>query len=619
VTTPASDEDLETLLVFLKSNRNFDFTGYKRASLQRRIDKRMQDVGVASYPEYVKSLEADPGEFARLFDTVLINVTAFFRDDVPWQVLGETIIPDLIARKPAASPLRVWSAGCASGEEAYTLAMVFAEALGETLFRERVKIYATDVDEQALTAARQAVYSEKAVAGVPEELRARYFEAADEGFAFRKDLRRSVIFGRNDLVSDAPISHIDLLVCRNTLMYFNAQTQEKILNRFHFALNDEGVLFLGRAETLLTHSSLFTPIDAQRRLFMRATRPVYNDRRAGWPTLVGENGARGLPPVQSRLREAAFDAAGVAQLIFDRNGFLNFATERARALFGIAPADVGRPLQDLQLSYRPVELRSSIEQAYNDHTTVHVRDVPWHVGEERWFDISVTPLSIPGGPLAGVSVTFSDVTQSKRLQREIERSNHLLEVSYEELQSTHEEMETTNEELQSTIEELETTNEELQSTNEELETMNEELQATNEELHTVNTESQRRSDELNQLNAFLESVFASLRGAVVVVDPEMKVLVWSVRAEDLWGLRSSEVEGANFLNLDVGLPVEKLRPAMKATLTDPGGMEEITLDARNRRGKDIRCRVSCTQLRAPGEGFPRGIILQMEELPPAGK
>jgi two-component system CheB/CheR fusion protein len=176
-------------------------------------------------------------------------------------------------------------------------------------------------------------------------------------------------------------------------------------------------------------------------------------------------------------------------------------------------------------------------------------------------------------------------------------------------------METTNEELQSTIEELETTNEELQSTNEELETMNEELQATNEELHTVNNESERRSDEMNQLNAFLESVFASLRGAVVVIDPEMKVLVWNPRAEDLWGLRSSEVEGAHFFNLEIGLPIDQLRPVIRATISDNAPMESVTVDARNRRGKEIRCRVSCTQLRAPEEAFARGVILQMEEVP----
>ncbi|MFL5560231.1 MAG: CheR family methyltransferase, partial [Gemmatimonadaceae bacterium] len=157
-TADAPDEALESLLEFLKKHRNFDFTGYKRASLQRRIDRRMQDIGTTSYAEYMRQLEDRPEEFASLFDTVLINVTAFFRDDAPWKALTETVIPDLIARRTPESPIRVWSAGCATGEEAYTLAMVLAEVLGEAKFRERVKIYATDVDEAALTHARHAVY-----------------------------------------------------------------------------------------------------------------------------------------------------------------------------------------------------------------------------------------------------------------------------------------------------------------------------------------------------------------------------------------------------------------------------------------------------------------------------
>jgi two-component system, chemotaxis family, CheB/CheR fusion protein len=415
VASPAPHEDLESLLEFLKANRNFDFTGYKRASLQRRIDKRMQEAGIAGYDAYLKHLEDTPEEFARLFDTVLINVTSFFRDDAPWKILSDTIIPEILARKPEDSPIRAWSAGCATGEEAYTLAMVLAEVLGEKQFRERVKIYATDVDEEALTQARHASYSLKSVESIPEELRAKYFEPVDGQYCVRKEFRRSVIFGRNDLILDAPISRTDLLVCRNTLMYFNAETQEKILNRFHFSLNDEGVLLLGRAETLLTHSSLFVPLDLQRRLFVRSPRPVYTDRR-----LVRQ--PAGLDPAlrptsQPRLRDVAFDLAPIAQIIIDRNGFMVLATERARALFGIVPADLGRPLQDLEISYRPVELRSCIDRSYNEQGTIHVRDVAWHVGEERWFDVAISPLGTHPGAIVGASVTFTDITNAKRLQR----------------------------------------------------------------------------------------------------------------------------------------------------------------------------------------------------------
>src|SRR4051812_4754437 len=217
----------------------------------------MQAVGAKTYAEFAQLLEQNAAEFDHLCNTVLINVTAFFRDGVPWEALSNMIVPRILEAKAPEEPIRVWSAGCASGEEAYTLAIVLAEALGTDAFRSRVKIYATDVDEQALTFARHATYDAKQLEGVPPSLVEKYFERQDGRYVFRKDLRRLVIFGRNDLVQDAPISRIDLLVCRNTLMYFNAATQAKILARFHFALSDAGYLFLGRAETLLAHSESF--------------------------------------------------------------------------------------------------------------------------------------------------------------------------------------------------------------------------------------------------------------------------------------------------------------------------------------------------------------------------
>jgi two-component system CheB/CheR fusion protein len=264
------DEEFEALLRYLKESRGFDFTGYKRASLMRRVDRRMGVVGVHSYPDYIDRLQVNPDEFAALFNTILINVTRFFRDQEAWDFLQAKVVPTLLAGREPDEQIRVWSAGCASGEEAYSLAMMFAEALGIEQFRQRVKIYATDVDEDALTTARQAAYTERDVQGVPPDLLTRYFEPLGDRQLFRKDLRRSVIFGRNDLVQDAPISRIDLLACRNTLMYYNAETQARILRRFHFALTPNGMLFLGKAEMLLTHGRLFEPIELKRRIFRKA-------------------------------------------------------------------------------------------------------------------------------------------------------------------------------------------------------------------------------------------------------------------------------------------------------------------------------------------------------------
>ena len=197
----------------------------------------MEAVGVESHLAYVDYLEVHPDEFAFLFNTILINVTGFFRDPPSWDFLAADIVPRLLETS-SDGPIRVWCAGCASGEEAYSTAMILAEALGEQAYLDRVKIYATDIDEEALNEARHASYSAKAVEPVAPDLFERYFERNAQRYVFRTDLRRTVIFGRNDLVQDAPISRIDLLTCRNTLMYFNAETQSQILNRLHFALNN---------------------------------------------------------------------------------------------------------------------------------------------------------------------------------------------------------------------------------------------------------------------------------------------------------------------------------------------------------------------------------------------
>ena len=259
---------LETLLAFVKDTRGFDFTGYKRSSVERRVSKRMAEVEAQTYDDYVDYLELHAEEFAELFNTILINVTSFYRDAAPWEYITNEVIPSLADRAPG-TPLRVWCAGCASGEEAYTLAMCFARVVGTDALRERVKIYATDVDEAALDQARQGAYPPRQLEPVPSEDLERFFERTGQRYVFRKDLRRSVIFGRNDLVHDAPISRIDLLVCRNTLMYFTAETQARILRRFHFALDPQGYLMLGRSELLLTHPDLFSPLEIKQRVFRK--------------------------------------------------------------------------------------------------------------------------------------------------------------------------------------------------------------------------------------------------------------------------------------------------------------------------------------------------------------
>ncbi|MBW8907309.1 MAG: PAS domain-containing protein [Betaproteobacteria bacterium] len=608
-----NDPHFVALLEFLQVERGFDFSGYKRPSLMRRVRKRMQLVGMEQFDRYIEYLEVHPEEFVQLFNTILINVTSFFRDEAPWDFLAKEVLPQILGAKGAHEQVRIWSAGCASGQEAYSLAIAFTEALGPDAFRERVKIYGTDADEEALNVARLASYGAKDVETMPPELLKRYFEAQGNRFVFRPDLRRSIIFGRHDIVQDAPISRLDLLVCRNTLMYFNAETQQKILQRFHFALNGggKGYLFLGRAEMLLGHSALFTPVNLKCRIFAKVAQPGAPRVR---PPLADNGNGTDLMR-NDRLRELAHEESPVARIIVDGNGTLVMANQRARVTFSINPKDVGRPLQDLEISYRPAELRSPIEQAYAERRSITLTSVErrFQDGERQYFDIIVAPLFDESQAPIGVGITFLDVSPYSRLSEELQRSREEIQTANEELQSSNEELETTNEELQSSNEELETTNEELQSTNEELETMNEELQSTNEELQTVNEELRQRTEEMNHLNAFLESVLTGMRAAAVVVNQNLNVLVWNRRAEDLWGLRVDEVQGRSLLNLDIGLPVGQLRDILRPSISGEKDHQEVVVDAVNRRGKSIKCRITCTPLVSASK-HRDGAILLMEEV-----
>jgi two-component system, chemotaxis family, CheB/CheR fusion protein len=597
MTSAERDPKFENLLTYLRQSRGFDFTGYKRSTLMRRVCKRLQLLTIENFEEYLDYLEVYPEEFNYLFNTILINVTAFFRDSSAWEYLAEEILPNLIKNKKTSDQIRIWSAGCASGEEAYTLAMLMAEILGVEEFRQRVKIYATDVDEDALNQARQAIYSAKDVQAVSDELRQKYFEIIGNRYVFRQDLRRSVIFGRHDLLQDAPISRLDLLVSRNTLMYFNSETQGRILARFHFALNDHGYLFLGKAEMLLMHSSLFTPIDLKNRIFNRVSSVNIRDRLLVMANSVDDESSSRLSR-HLRLRDMGFDTSPIAQVVIDINGSLVMVNEQARALFALSPKDLTRPFQDLELSYRPVELRSLIERAYNERRPIILTNVERYLSntETQYLDVRITPLQETDTSFLGISISFHDVTRYIKLQDALQRSQQELETTNEELQSTNEELETTNEELQSTNEELETTNEELQSTNEELETMNEELQSTNEELQTINNELSQRTTELNRTNIFLISILRSLQTGIVVIDGSFNISIWNYMLEDLWGLRTDEVLGKSLSSLDIGLPLEQLRSPIRDSISGKKQFQEMILDATNRRGRQIKCYLAITPL-----------------------
>jgi len=592
-----SDPGFEALLEFLERSRGFDFTGYKRASLERRFRRRMELVDCTSFGDYLDFLEVHPDEFEKLFNTLLINVTGFFRDDDAWAVMREQVLPELLARRDDDEPIRVWSAGCASGQEAYSIAMALADLLGPEQYRERVKIYGTDIDEEALSYARAAVYTSKELEDVPDGLRDTYFDRADTRYAFRTDLRRTVIFGRNNLLQDAPISRLDLLLCRNALMYFTAEAQARILRNFHFALAPEGTLMLGKSEMMLSHREAFRPLDLTQRIFRKEGRTPPPQSRIA--RLAG--GDQLDLPLSEDERDAALEISADPQVIVSRSGLATFANLTARTLFGISIDQLGRPFSELELSYQPAELRAPVEEALRERRRVDVGEVSHtpEMGEERRLDISVVPLLSSGGTPLGALIRFEDVTRSSTLQKELEGHRRDLELAYAELQST--------------IDELETTNEELRSANEELQTTNEELQSTNEELETIDDELRDRTRELNQVNEFLETILTSLGLAVAVIDRDQRIQIWNQRAEDLWGLRRDEAVDHHLLSLDIGLPTEQLVPALLSAL-GRGERQDVELEAVNRRGRAIVCQTTVMPLvAADGDGEPdvRGAIVLM--------
>lgn len=318
---------------------------------------------------------------------------------------------------------------------------------------------------------------------------------------------------------------------------------------------------------------------------------------------------------QLRYLKMAIDTFTQAQIVVDFNSKLVLLNAQASSLFNLSPRDIGRPFQDLKLSYRPVELRSYIEQVYTENSSLEVTGVTHRLADESvcYFDVKIVPLKGNNNDYLGVSIIFTDVTLYHQLQKQLSDSQQKLETTIEELQFSNQEAESLNEELQLSNEELETSKEELQSMNEEIETVNRELLSTNNELQNINRILRQRTDELNETNEFLESLFTSLGACVIVVDQAFRILSWNQEAEDLWGLRAEETKGQDFFYLDIGLPCEQLREMIQACLSQGLKHQVMVLDAINRRGKQICCSVRCKPLNRRNQQL-QGVILLIEQV-----
>jgi two-component system CheB/CheR fusion protein len=536
----AKEVSLKDLLQELAEQRNFDFRGYKKTTLERRFRRRMFQLNLGGYADYGDYIRKHPDEINQLLNTLLINVTEFFRDPPAWEIMRHEILPSLLKRLKPGHSFRVWSAGCASGEEPYSVAILLCEHFGQRVQDYDIKIYATDIDDEALNTARRGEYSIDSVRRIRPEWRDKYFHGKGL-LRVNRDVRRLVIFGRSNLAHDAPISHVNLLICRNLLIYFDSELQKQILARLHYALEPGGVLFLGKSESQLTNSQMFQRINSRWRIFQRITNaPSIDDRPEPRPE------ASDAMPVESNRSRQEIESVrqqhrylletlriGVLSLGLDDVVVQNNAS--VLTLCGLQAVNLaGKRLTDTDLFIRVPDLASHLQASRLNNESSRFQTHLKAGAEDRLIEISVRPVLDEKGQRSGTLVYIEDQTVQEKLQTTVEE----LESTSEELQSANEELETTNEELQSTNEELETTNEELQSTNEELETTNEELQSLNEELETTNQELEERTKELDQVNSVYAQTLEKIRLPVMLVNQEHRIEFWNSMALRLFGFKS---------------------------------------------------------------------------------
>ncbi len=458
---PQTPPEFEALLNYLKQSRGCDLTAYKRSTLMRRFQHRMQTININNYQSYLQYLQSYPEEYRALLNDVLINVTSFFRDQEVWDYLASDIIPRIIASKQPTEPIRVWSAGCASGQEIYSLLILLAETLGIESCLKRVQGYATDLDEAALQQARKGTYSDLEMIGIPENWLEKYFESTEKGYVFSSQLRRTIIFGHHDLAQDAPMSKIDLLMCRNVLIYFNQKAQESILVRFHFALKNTGFLVMGKAETLVNRRLIFNPINLKKRVYTKGLSLELEDNLLINPKSCKKSLVNPLTS-DSYFWKTAFETSPIAQLAIDFNGCLLRTNEQANRLFGLTLDDWNHPFLELELG-KLLTSQTSIKTFDRHDYPLTLKNIRWATSKgTQYFDVVVEPVFNSYKQLLGIILTFLNKTDSKRLSEQLEskdsqlaRVSQMLQLIESELHTSQMQLEAAHQEIQVLSEEAE--------------------------------------------------------------------------------------------------------------------------------------------------------------------
>lgn len=595
--SPDETDALDRLLRLLRDQHGIDFLSYKPATIMRRVQRRRAATGAATTAEYFRFVQQHPEEQHALIAGFLIKVTKFFRDPDLFDVLRDRILPDIVqAARTRDHTIRLWSAGTATGEEAYSLAILLAEYLGDELEQFHVRIFATDLDADAITFARQGLYAASSLAGIDQRMLDRYFDVGEGGYQITKRIRGLVVFGQHDLTDRAPFPRVDLILCRNVLIYFTAELQRRMLQLFAFSLRDGGYLILGKSEAASPFADAFVADDARLKIYRRrgdrsilpATRiregaPLSTARIVpSRPSLYGRAMSPYAPtppeePYGPRADVILFDLP-VGVVVVDRRYDIQYINDAARMLLGVHSSALGEDLIHQVQTVSPLDLRALIDRALSDGKLAieMLSTLDGSSDETQYLEVLCKP-DLADEAALRVTVCVSDSTRrvEERLRleeelaqarqareraeqqrahlsdtnRELLSANQLLARELAELRSQNEEFLVGNEELQAATEEVETLNEELQATNEELETLNEELQATVEELNTTNDDLQTRTIEIQDLAVRLESsraraqaVLNSLGDAIVVVDGDGRTVLTNVRYDQLFSAPLDSVE-----------------------------------------------------------------------------
>jgi len=595
-------DDLGRVFISLKKQIGVDFSGYKESTLIRRIQRRMALHRIDTLKRYARYLRANKKEIETLFDDLLINVTRFFRDEKVFRALKKRFLPALLKRKSKARQreLRVWIPGCATGEEVYSLAICILEALGGQVSKWRIQIFGTDLSESVVEHARLGIYSSAIEKDVSRSRLKRFFVKRDGGYQIHRNVRDICTFARQNIAADPPFSRLDMISCRNVLIYLSPELHKRCIPQFHYALNQGGLLILGPAESVGPYDELFKLIDKKNK--------IYAKEAATAPRPVEFIPQRGLELAQFGARPAA----GIG-LNFDSD-LLKVADRIILSTYAPAAVVVDDKMQvhqfrgrtDLFLEHMPgpatfnliqlarpnlvPDLRATIRRSIKTGKAARAERAKVALrGKNYEINIQVVPFKIPAGDKSWFLVIFDETTRRSKperllrplgkagVQRELTELHQELAVLKESLQATIEEHEATNEELKASNEEVESSNEELQSSNEELETAKEELQSTNEELTTLNEELSNRNLEMMELTNELNNLLASTQMPIVMVDNALTVRRATPAARGAF----------NILPTDIGRPLSELRPNI-----DVPDMERIlrevieTLGTRERRVSD---------------------------------